>query len=180
MPATSSKDIASIAALQLSHALQNPSPAAPFSHIGTAQLQALRQILDIFSAALPSGTAQHAPPLTQNSSQFRSTVQQGCTTHTRQPIPATPIISPTLAPQRSQRVIPSQVPSPRMTPRMNPNDVASPRVMAEFPLTDVVTLNPHPASDNAPYMPQGMAGMNLFDTFEEEHMETPAAPPVQH
>jgi hypothetical protein len=25
-------------------------------------------------------------------------------------------------------------------------------------------------------MPQGMAGMNLFDTFEEEHMETPAIP----
>jgi hypothetical protein len=25
-------------------------------------------------------------------------------------------------------------------------------------------------------MPQGMAGMNLFDTFEEEHTETPAVP----
>jgi hypothetical protein len=25
-------------------------------------------------------------------------------------------------------------------------------------------------------MPQGMAGMNLFDTFEEEHMETPSLP----
>jgi hypothetical protein len=25
-------------------------------------------------------------------------------------------------------------------------------------------------------MPQGMSGMNLFDTFEEEHMETPALP----
>jgi hypothetical protein len=25
-------------------------------------------------------------------------------------------------------------------------------------------------------MPQGMAGMKLFDTFEEEHMETPAFP----
>jgi hypothetical protein len=25
-------------------------------------------------------------------------------------------------------------------------------------------------------MPQGMAGMNLFDTFEEEHMETPDVP----
>jgi hypothetical protein len=61
MPNTSSKDLASIAALELSNALQNPAPAAPFSHIGTAQLQALRQLSDIFSAALPSGTAQHAP-----------------------------------------------------------------------------------------------------------------------
>jgi hypothetical protein len=68
MPNTSSKDLAIIAALELSNALQNPAPAAPFSHIGTAQLQALHQLSDIFSAALPYGTAQHAPPLTQNSS----------------------------------------------------------------------------------------------------------------
>jgi hypothetical protein len=86
------------------------------------------------------------------------------------------MISPPLAPRRSQRVIPSQVPSPRVTPRMNPNDVASPRVTTALPLADVIPLTPHPASDNAPYMPQGMAGMNLFDTFEEEHMETPAVP----
>jgi hypothetical protein len=179
MPETSSKDLASIASLELSHALQNPAPAAPFSHIGMAQLQALRQLSDIFSVALPSGIAQHAPPLAQKSSQFRSTVQQGCTTHTRMPrqtIPSTPIISPTRASQRSQRLIPSQVPSPRVTPRLNPNDVASSRVTTELQLTYVVPLTPNPASDNAPYMPQGMAGMNLFDTFEKEHMETPATP----
>jgi hypothetical protein len=58
MPNTPSKYIASIAALELSNVLQNPAPSAPFSHIGTAQLQALRQISDIFSAALPSG--QHS------------------------------------------------------------------------------------------------------------------------
>jgi hypothetical protein len=50
MPHTSSKDLASISALELSNALQHPAPAAPFSHIRTAQLQALRQILDIFSS----------------------------------------------------------------------------------------------------------------------------------
>jgi hypothetical protein len=119
MPNTSSKDLAIIAALEFSNALQNPAPAAPFSHIGTAQLQALRQLSDIFSAVLPSVTAQHAPPLTQNSPQFMSTVQQGCVTHTRmpqQPIPASPMISPPLAPHRSQRAIPSQVPYPRVTP----------------------------------------------------------------
>jgi hypothetical protein len=85
MPSTSSKDLASIAALELSNALQNPAPAAPFSQIGTAQIQALRQLSDIFSAALPSGTKQHAPPLSQNSSQFRSTVQQGTLNQTRMP-----------------------------------------------------------------------------------------------
>jgi hypothetical protein len=44
MPSTSSKDLPSIAALELSNALQNPAPTAPFSQIGTAQLQALHQI----------------------------------------------------------------------------------------------------------------------------------------
>jgi hypothetical protein len=77
MPHTSSKDLTSIAALELSNALQNPAPAAPFSHIGTVQLQALYQLSYILSAALPSGTAQHAPPVAQNSSQFRSTVPPG-------------------------------------------------------------------------------------------------------
>jgi hypothetical protein len=62
MQHTSSKDRASIAALKLSNALQKPAPAAPFGHIGTAQLQALRQLSEIFSAALPSKNAQHAPP----------------------------------------------------------------------------------------------------------------------
>jgi hypothetical protein len=56
MPSTLSKDLASIAALELSNALQNPAPASPFSQIGTAQLQALRQLSDIFSTALPSST----------------------------------------------------------------------------------------------------------------------------
>jgi hypothetical protein len=74
MPHTSSKDLASIAALELSNALQNPVPAAPFNHIGTSQLQALRQLSEIFSVTLPSGTVQHAPSVAQNSSQFRSTV----------------------------------------------------------------------------------------------------------
>jgi hypothetical protein len=42
MPHTSSKDLTIIVALELSSSLKNPAPAAPFSHIGKAQLQALR------------------------------------------------------------------------------------------------------------------------------------------
>jgi hypothetical protein len=147
MPSTSSKDLASISALELSNALQNPAPVAPFSQIGTAQLQALRQFSDIFSVALPSGTSQHAPPLSQNSSQFRSTVQQGTAKPKkipRKPTPPTPILSPSLSPRRSQRVIPIQVPSPRVTPRMSPSDVASPRVPTALPPTTVIPLTPHP------------------------------------
>jgi hypothetical protein len=178
IPNTSSKDPTSIAALELSNALQNPAPAAPFSHIGTAQLQALRQLSD-FSCSTSVWYSTTCTPIDTNSSQFRSTVKQGCTTHTwmpRQPIPATSMIYPPLAPRRSQRVTPSQVPSPRVTPRMNPNDVASPRVITALQLANVIPLTPNPDSDNASYMPHGMAGMNLFDTFEEEHMETPAIP----
>jgi hypothetical protein len=179
MPSTSSKYLVSIEALELSNALKNLAHAAPFSQIGTAKLQALRQLSDIFSAALPSVTSQHAPPLSQNSSQFRSTVQQGTAKPKRmpkQPIPPTPVLYPSLDPRRSQRVIPIQVPSPRVIPRMNPSDLASPRVTTALPPTTVIPLNPHPASANAPYMPHGMAGVNLFDTFEEEHEETPAVP----
>jgi hypothetical protein len=42
MPQTSSNDIATIVALELSNALQNPDPVATLSHIGTAQFQALQ------------------------------------------------------------------------------------------------------------------------------------------
>jgi hypothetical protein len=92
------------------------------------------------------------------------------------PVPETPTRSPPLAPHRSQRVIPSQVPSPRVAPRINPSDVSSPRVTITLPLAYVIPLTPHPETENAPYVPQVMAGMNLFDTFEEEHTETPALP----
>jgi hypothetical protein len=37
-----------------------------------------------------------------------------------------------------------------------------------------IPLTPYPAAENAPYVPQGMAWMNIFDTFEEDHMETPS------
>jgi hypothetical protein len=74
MPRTLSKDLTSIAAMELSHELQHPAPAAPFSQIGTAQLQSLRQLLDIFSAALPSRTTPPASPSSLNSSQFGTTV----------------------------------------------------------------------------------------------------------
>jgi hypothetical protein len=59
---------------------------------------------------------------------------------------------------------------------MNPSDVVSPRVTTALPPATVTPLTPHLASVNAPHMPQDMAGVNLFDTFEEEHMETSAVP----
>jgi hypothetical protein len=117
--------------------------------------------------------------MTQTSSQFKSTVPPGCNIQPRMqetPVPETPTRSPPLDPYRYQRVIPSQVPSPRVAPSMSPSDLASPRVTTTLPLADVIPLNIHPESENAIYVPQGMAGMSLFDTFEEEHMDTPSLP----
>jgi hypothetical protein len=59
---------------------------------------------------------------------------------------------------------------------MNPVDVSSARVTHTLPITSVIPVTPHPASENAPYATQGMAGMNIFDTFEKEHMESPSLP----
>jgi hypothetical protein len=152
MPHTSSKDLDSIPVLELSNALQNPAPAAPFSHTVTAQLQALRQLSDIFSAALPSTTAQHAPPVAQTSSQFRSIVppvhnpEVSPPLMQHPPVPATPSQSPRLARYPSQRLSPRQVPYPRVAPRMNPVDLFSPRVTHILPRNSVIPLTPHPAA----------------------------------
>jgi hypothetical protein len=177
MPRTSSKDLASIAALKLSHALQHPAPAAPFSQIGTAQLQALRQLSDIFSAALPT---RPAPPTTTPSlrpTTIGITIRQQPTIQT--PFPPqpghNPTSSPSTSPRRSQRINTCQVPSPRVIPRLNSSDVAPPRVLTPLPPPPIIPITPYPAAGNAPYMPQGIADINLFDMFEEEH-NIPAIP----
>jgi hypothetical protein len=133
MPQTSSNDLSTIADLELSNTLQKPSPAAPLSHIGTSQLQAVRQLSDIFTAALPPTITQHAPPMSQASSQCRNTIPPAPVYMLGSPRQeptyiATPHQSPRLAPYPSPRVSPGQAPSPRGAPRVNPMNVASPRV----------------------------------------------------
>jgi hypothetical protein len=59
---------------------------------------------------------------------------------------------------------------------MNPMDVSSPRVTHTLSITSVVPLTLNPAAENTPYVTQGMKFMNLFDTFEEERLESPALP----
>jgi hypothetical protein len=178
MPKTSSKDLATIYALEMSNALQNPAPVAPFSHIGTAQLQALRQLSDIFTRALPPPTTPHAPPTSQALSHFRNTIPPAPVLVLGSPRQAPsylaiPHQSPRLARYPSPRVIPGKAPSPRVAPRVNPMDVASPRMNPTLQHNSVIPLTPHPEAANAPYVPQGMVVVNLFDTFEEEHMVTP-------
>ena len=48
MPYRSSTENATIATRELTHALQNPSPASPFSNIGDKQMEALHQLAELF------------------------------------------------------------------------------------------------------------------------------------
>ena len=51
MPFRSSAENATIAATELIHALRNPAPAAPYAHIGDAQMQELDQLAENFQHA---------------------------------------------------------------------------------------------------------------------------------
>ena len=51
MPFRSSTENATIAATELIHALRNPALAAPYAHIGDAQVQALEKLAEIFQQA---------------------------------------------------------------------------------------------------------------------------------
>jgi hypothetical protein len=66
MPRTAPKDMANIAAQELTHAIMHLAPAAPFSAIGGAQLEALRQLASIFDAALPRSATGSSVPVPSN------------------------------------------------------------------------------------------------------------------
>jgi hypothetical protein len=135
----------------------------------------LHQLPEIFTAALPPTATQHSPPASQAVSQFRNTIYPF-------PVPlfsspgmanpqqahlyplATPAQSPTITRYATPRVRPIQAPSPRVNPRAIPRHIAPPRV------DPIVDINYHPSPPNAPYVPQAIVGVNLFNTFEEEHM----------
>ena len=58
MKLLSSLDAATTAAADLTHALLNPAPAAPFAHIGQEQTAALKQLANIFNSATNTKAAQ--------------------------------------------------------------------------------------------------------------------------
>jgi hypothetical protein len=57
VPGISSADAATIAAADLAHALQNPTPTTPFQQPGTERMQAIEKLAAIFEEMAP----QHAP-----------------------------------------------------------------------------------------------------------------------
>jgi hypothetical protein len=59
---------------------------------------------------------------------------------------------------------------------MNPMDISSPRATHTLPITSATPITSHLAAGNPSNVHQGMEGMNLFENFEEEHMESPTLP----
>jgi hypothetical protein len=96
MPKTSSADAATRAAQDLIHALDNPSPAAPFATLGADQLHAIRKLAEIFQTTttqpptVPLHNPSSAPP-----------------TAPLPRVPITPIVSP---PMTGTPVGPPRVP----------------------------------------------------------------------
>jgi hypothetical protein len=124
MPRTASKDMTTIAAQELTHALMHPSPTAPFSIIGGAQLEALRQLATIVNAALPPSATGGSVPIPSSTNTPPPSAPSGLSS---QPTPACapntpPLPRATIPPQATPRRRP--VCSPTVCPRLAP----SPRV----------------------------------------------------
>jgi hypothetical protein len=79
MPHASSADNAMIAAKELTAALLNPAPAAPFAHIGDAQLKAIKTLAAIFQQTIETATAPPRVPVKQHAP---ATTPTTTTTHT--------------------------------------------------------------------------------------------------
>jgi hypothetical protein len=62
MPFPSSSDLATQAAIELTHALLNPQPAGPFCQVGDKQAIALRKLETIFEASKPNKVNKQLTP----------------------------------------------------------------------------------------------------------------------
>jgi hypothetical protein len=152
MPRTASKDMATIAAQELTHAIMHPSFAAPFGIIGGAQLEALPQLATIFNATLPPYATGGYVPIPSSTNTTSPSAPSGsssqptpaCAPNTpplpraKIPLQATPrrqpVCSPTFCPRPapSPRVDPSRSPAPSVrlpqapSPRVNPSRAPPP------------------------------------------------------
>jgi hypothetical protein len=62
VPFSSSKDLATEAAKQLTYALANPQPAGSFAQVSNEQLTDLKKLTAIFEGALPKHRQQMTTP----------------------------------------------------------------------------------------------------------------------
>ena len=89
MPYRSSTENSTIAARELTHALQNPFPASPFSNVGDKQMEALHQLAKLFQQAVtkndntPNSVAP--PNMTPTRQDTQARVPTTTPTHDAQP-----------------------------------------------------------------------------------------------
>jgi hypothetical protein len=139
MPHASSADNAMIAAKELTAALLHPAPAAPFAHIGDAQLKAIRTLAEIFQRTIDTAKPPPRVPIAL---------------HNHKKNTPTPVLHP---------IPPHEQPPSPIHPHLIPNDhEASPRVI---PITPTNHRYPTRQSQQAnsviiPPMPQP-----LFHSF---------------
>ena len=127
MPATSSADLATQAANDLTHILQNPAPASPFTDFGTETSIALAQLADIFSQLKPKQAAppkrkQHTVPPQRAPLDFTSILPPN--RPSRPPLDFSAILPPRITPTALR--VPTQpprvpAPSPRVPIELTPN-----------------------------------------------------------
>jgi hypothetical protein len=94
VPGLSSADAATIAALDLTNALANPTPITPFKQLGTDRMQEIKKLAAIFESMAPKRTPVNK--LTEPTPKMST--------------PPTP------------RVLTSTVPTPRVQARVTPDD----------------------------------------------------------
>jgi hypothetical protein len=63
VPFSSSRDLATQEAKQLTYALVNPQPTGPFNQVGDEQIIALKKLVEIFESTLPKHRQRTATPL---------------------------------------------------------------------------------------------------------------------
>jgi hypothetical protein len=138
--------MATIAAQELTHALVNPTPAAPFSTIGTTQLRDLLQLAAIFDAALPGDVPTSNPsPSTAPSPTGPPSVPSS----TPGP-PHVPHHTPVTT--QTNRYI-----TPRVTPSIVPHPMSAP--------IGVPYLRVHAQAD--PHEGEPILGVNFFDSLNK-------------
>ena len=93
MPYRSSTENSTIAACELTHALQNPTPASSFSNIGDKQMEALHQLAKLFQQAVKksnnTSNSVASPNMTQTQQEPQAQIQTATPNTTRTNIAST-------------------------------------------------------------------------------------------
>ena len=155
MPFISLMENETIAAIELIHALRNPEPAAPYAHIGDAQVQELEQLADSFQRA----TFQPQ--------------QQVPTTAPQQQIFSPPRMAPSFP-----RVI---TPPITMPPTVPPLTVASPvRVIITPPIPIQSDTRLHIISPDTPTPPRVQQQNSIINRQQKETNVRPLKQTTPH